>query len=119
MAELVGAEARHQATLGALYEGVSGCRLSPAFPAGILAVDPDEIVMEGGLSLAQALAWSQEKSLTEILELAMTLELNAYDRYLAFRREAEDVDVRRVFEVISDEEKRHLERLTRAYEENL
>jgi rubrerythrin len=75
--------------------------------------------MEGGLSLAQALAWSQEKSLAEILELAMTLELNAYDRYLAFRREAEDVDVRRVFEVISDEEKRHLERLTRAYEDNL
>ncbi|OHB25643.1 MAG: hypothetical protein A2X84_05490 [Desulfuromonadaceae bacterium GWC2_58_13] len=119
MRDLVGAEGRHKATLAALYEGVSGRRANPGFPAGILEEEPDEVVMEGGLTLSAALAWSHGKSLAEILELAMALELNAYDRYLMLRRKAEDDTVRRVFEVISDEEKRHLERLTKLYEEGL
>ncbi|WP_432821620.1 rhodanese-like domain-containing protein [Trichloromonas sp.] len=117
--ELAGDEERHQATLMAIYEGVSGRKAGSGFPAGILSEEPGESVMEGGLSLCEALAWSHSKPMVEILELAMALELNAYDRYLVLWREAEDDGVRRVFEVFSDEEKRHLERLTKVYEAGL
>jgi len=119
MSELGEAEARHQATLAALYQGIAGVDAVPDFPVGILDEEPEGPMLEGGLTLAEVREWGRDKEAADILELGMAMELNAYDRYLLLRRQAKDESVRRVFEVISDEEKHHLERLSAAYEENL
>jgi sulfur-carrier protein adenylyltransferase/sulfurtransferase len=104
--ELASAEEGHQATLLALYEGLTGRPVPKGFPAGVLALETAE--MEGGVQLEAALAWAQGRSIRAILEYAMVLEANAFDRYLYLRRELIDENARRVFEILSDEEKRHL-----------
>ena len=119
MTELGVAEERHQATLVALYQGIAGVDAVPDFPVGILAEVPEETMLEGGMTLAEVREWGRDKAAADILELGMAMELNAYDRYLLLRRQAEDESVRRAFEVVSDEEKHHLERLSAVYEENL
>jgi sulfur-carrier protein adenylyltransferase/sulfurtransferase len=101
-------EEHHQATLLALYEGLTGRRATPDFPADVLAAMPEEKLIEGGVPLRRALELIEGRGRQEILELAIALETDAYDRYLLLRRELEDENSRRVFEVLSDEEKRHL-----------
>jgi len=110
--ELVGAEERHKATLVALYEALAGRPAGGDFPRGVLDAEPDEQLMEGGVSVEKALGWMQGKQLRDILELAVSIESNAYDRYLLLRRELPGEDSRRVFEVLSDEEHRHLKKLS-------
>lgn len=107
--ELVAAEEGHQATLLALYEGLTGRPAPRDFPAGIIQEGTEE--MEGGVPLPTALAWAEGRPLHDILEYAIALEANAFDRYLYLRRELTDENARRVFEVLSDEEKRHLRKL--------
>jgi sulfur-carrier protein adenylyltransferase/sulfurtransferase len=107
--ELAAAEEGHQATLLALYEGLTGRPAPKDFPAGIVQETTEE--MEGGVPLPTALTWAEGRPLQDILEYAMTLEANAFDRYLYLRRELADDNARRVFEVLSDEEKRHLRKL--------
>lgn len=106
--ELAAAEAGHQATLLALYEGLTGRPAPPDFPAAVLCGEGEMTEMEGGAQLAAALAWAKGRPIRTILEYAMHLEANALDRYLFLRRELADENARRVFEVLSDEEKRHL-----------
>lgn len=110
--ELVGAEERHKATLAALYEALAGRPAGGDFPRGLLDKEPDEQLMEGGVSVAKALDWMQGRQVRDILELAVSIESNAYDRYLVLRRELPSEDSRRVFEVLSDEEHRHLKKLS-------
>jgi len=109
--ELTAAESQHQRMLAALYEGLTKKKPDRDFPAGLLAEEPSVATMEGGILLEEALAWSEGKTLGEILELAVGVEANAYDRYLCLRRELKDENARRIFEVLSDEEKRHLKKL--------
>jgi rhodanese-related sulfurtransferase/rubrerythrin len=110
--ELSAAEEQHQRMLAALYEGLTKKKPGKDFPAGRLPEEPAEQIMEGGVRLAEALAWSEGKALEEVLELAIGIEANAYDRYLYLRRELQNENARRIFEVLSDEEKRHLKRLS-------
>ncbi|MBE0596126.1 MAG: hypothetical protein IH614_02510 [Desulfuromonadales bacterium] len=110
--ELVTAEEHHKVTLLSLYEGVSGHPAAADFPRGLLAQEPAGELMEGGMWVAEALEWTQGKQIRDILELAMSLETNAYDRYLLLRRQLPDENSRRVFEILSDEERRHLQKLT-------
>jgi rhodanese-related sulfurtransferase/rubrerythrin len=107
--ELAVAEEGHQATLLALYEGLTGRQAPADFPVGIIREVTEE--MEGGVPLQTALAWTQGRPIHDILRYAMILEANALDRYLFLRRELTDENARRVFEVLSDEEKRHLRKL--------
>ncbi|MGA7878589.1 MAG: ferritin family protein, partial [Desulfoferrobacter sp.] len=60
--------------------------------------------------------WASAKAEKDIVELAMALEANAYDRYLIMRRMFEKEDSKRVFDFLSEAEKQHLERLTEAFE---
>ncbi len=108
--ELAGAEEHHKATLTALYEGLTGKSAPPDFPAGICQGDGDG-VMEGGMLLSEALETARGMQIRQILEMAVRLETNAYDRYLLMRLELEDENARRVFEILSDEERRHLLKL--------
>ncbi len=110
--ELISAEEHHKGTLQALYEGMAGQPTAPDFPAGLPPV-ADEQWMEGGLRVAEAIEWTQGRQIRDILDLAVSLETNAYDRYLLLRRKLADENSRRVFEILSDEERRHLQKLER------
>jgi sulfur-carrier protein adenylyltransferase/sulfurtransferase len=103
--ELAAAEEGHQATLLALYEGLTGRPAPVDFPVGIVQ---EQAEMEGGVQLRDALAWAEGRPIRAILAYAMMLEANAFDRYLYLRRESADENARRIFEILSDEEKRHL-----------
>lgn len=114
--ELVLAEEQHKATLVAVYEGLTGKPSGASFPRGVLDAEPSGQLMEGGVSVPKALGWIRGRQIRDILELAISVETNAYDRYLILRRELENEHSRRVFEVLSDEERRHLTKLTRLLE---
>jgi sulfur-carrier protein adenylyltransferase/sulfurtransferase len=109
--ELVSAEEHHKSTLTAPYEGLTGKPVSADFPAGVLKEGEGEDLMEGGMRLSEALKSVQGMQIRHILEMAVRLETNAYDRYLLMRLELPDENARRVFEILSDEERRHLRKL--------
>jgi rhodanese-related sulfurtransferase/rubrerythrin len=114
--ELVEAEEKHKITLLSLYEALTGKTAEADFPRGIVDAGGRTQLMEGGMEVAAALEWTRGRQVRDILELAIGLETNAYDRYLTLRRELGDENSRRVFEVLSDEERRHLKKLTRHFE---
>ena len=108
--ELITAEEHHKDMLLSLYEGLSGRPAAAGFPAGLPPEPPGQF-MEGGMGVEEAIAWTRGRQIRDILELAMALETNAYDRYLLLSRELTDENSRRIFEVLSDEERRHLQKL--------
>jgi len=109
--DLTVAEEHHKATLVAVYEGLTG-RTAPAdFPHPVLAESAVEGFMEGGMKCEEAIEWARTRPVNAILELAMAVETNALDRYLHLHRNLPDENSRRVFEVLADEERRHLQRL--------
>lgn len=114
--ELAVAEVRHKEMLVSLYEGFAGKPAGFDFPEGVVPERPAEQYMEGGMRVEEALEWTRGRQVRDILELAIGLEAVAYDRYLILRRELGDEHSRRVFEVLSDEERRHLQKLTRLFE---
>ena len=65
-------------------------------------------MLEGGLPLAEALRWLPGKTAQQALELAISLEVNAYDRYQIMSRDAVDQEGRVVFGRLAREEKVHL-----------
>lgn len=116
--ELAGAEDSHVATLEAVYTGLTGLQPAEDFPAGCLppeAPAPGEL-MEGGMRVAEAIAWARERPLQDILDLAIGLETNALDRYLVLYRDLKDPNAQRVFEILADDERRHLRKLTQLLE---
>lgn len=67
--------------------------------------------MEGGMRVQEALDWSRSRRLPELLEMAISLESNAYDLYLKMAGRIEG-EGRELFLTLCEEEKQHLERLT-------
>jgi sulfur-carrier protein adenylyltransferase/sulfurtransferase len=116
-AELASAEERHEATLLDLYRELAGAPPHDGFPKSIISVENEDDVMEGGMRAAEALQWVQGKSTTEVLELSLALETNSYDLYLNMERRLKDEPSARVFRVLSEDEKQHLERLNSLLEE--
>ena len=114
--ELAVAEVRHKGMLVALYEGFAGKPAGDDFPDAAMPERPVDQYMEGGMRVKEALEWTQGRQIRDILDLAIGLEAVAYDRYLILRRELDDENARRVFEVLSDEERRHLQKLTRLFD---
>jgi rhodanese-related sulfurtransferase/rubrerythrin len=110
--ELARAEEKHKASLVAVYEGLSGHPAAADFPRGILPGEAGAGCMEGGYRVEDVLSWTRGKQVCALLELAVAIEAVAYDHYLILRRELPDENARRVFELLSDEEQRHLEKLT-------
>ena len=95
-----------------MYEELSGKPPTSEFPDTMISGKPAGDVMEGGMLISEALKWSKGKSLTEILELSISLETNSYDLYLKMERKVESRNSKQVFETLSKEEKKHLEQLT-------
>jgi rubrerythrin len=117
--DLFTAEERHQASLLKLYQGLTGSTSTSGFPGSIISLEQEGDVMEGGLRLSEVLAWAKEKSVVEILELSISSETNAYDLYIKMERQMKDHRSAQVFQVLSSEEKQHLERLSKLLEEKI
>lgn len=109
--DLVAAEEHHKATLLAVYEALRGASTPADFPQCEIGEVAEEGYMEGGMTVVEAVDWVRRKPAGQILELAMAVETNALDRYLFLHRRLPDENSRRVFEVLADEERRHLKRL--------
>ncbi|MBI5848046.1 MAG: hypothetical protein HZB31_08885 [Nitrospirae bacterium] len=102
---LAKAEESHEKTLAELYKTFSGgSALKEKLPA-----QKNEF-MEGGVRVDESLLWARDKDVTSILEFAISLETNSYDLYIKMGRRFEG-DARKVFSLLGNEEKKHLERL--------
>ncbi len=116
---LAAAEHQHGKALVKLYGESVGKEPGADFPSRILPLLPEEQFMEGGMRLAEALSWSEKRDIKDILELAISLESRAYDRFNHMRERFEDEKVRCIFNLLAAEEKVHLESLTRFFERRL
>jgi rubrerythrin len=113
---LAGAEAGHEAMLLTLFQEVTGDRLVAKIPDKFSpGIVPGE-VMEGGMRVDHALAWTTGRGISDILDLSMSVESYSYDLYLKMERTLTDGNARRVFLVLSGEEKKHLERMAELIE---
>jgi sulfur-carrier protein adenylyltransferase/sulfurtransferase len=117
--ELSKAEEKHQASLAKLYRELWGRPFDSEFPKTLIREEPSGERMEGGVLLREALQWAEKKVLKEILELSISLESNAYDLYLKMERKMESENAKKVFKVLSAEEKHHLEQLASLLEKKL
>ena len=114
--QLTTAEEHHKASLVDLYKAFSGSEPGPDFPWSVVAIDPAEDVMEGGMRVSEALEWVKGKGFEAVFELAIALETNAFDLYIKMGRQMKDDKSRQVFDQLSREEKKHLELLTDLFE---
>jgi rubrerythrin len=100
--DLVIAEEHHQSVLAELHHKLTG-RVADAGTPGE--------VMEGGMNVFEALNWARDKKLADVLDLAMSLEINSYDLYVKMGRRGSDAKANELFTQLSASEKEHLERL--------
>jgi len=108
---LVSAEINHEKHLLETYETLTGTkpdfeRLRTKFSGSL-----NGSVMEGGVPVKEALEWAKAKGVSESLELAMAMEVNALDLYIKMSKAIEDEKARQIFEKLSEEEQVHLEKL--------
>ncbi|MEJ2032460.1 MAG: ferritin family protein [Deltaproteobacteria bacterium] len=108
--QLTEAEDAHKHSLLASYEHLTGRRADPTICIQKMGM-AEEGIMEGGIPVKEALVWLQDREITEILDLAMGLEINAYDLYLKMGRRMEAEESGRIFAELAREEQHHLERL--------
>jgi rubrerythrin len=105
--DLVIAEEHHQSMLADLGQKLTTGAAGAAFPGTETPGD----VMEGGMKISEALNWVRGKELTDVLDLAISLETNSYDLYLKLARRGSDAKAKELFSLLSAGEKEHLERL--------
>jgi rubrerythrin len=108
---LVSAEKSHEKHLLVTYETLTGTQ--PDFTK-LRAKFSDNLkgaVMEGGVPLKEGLEWIKDKGVSESLQLAMAMEVNAYDLYIKMSKAIDDKQAQEIFEKLSEEEQVHLEKL--------
>ncbi|UCG39076.1 MAG: ferritin family protein [bacterium] len=110
--KLVQAEEHHKETLAILHMD-----LSPE-PVDRFVAGRQIIVLEGGMDMESALKWAEGRSAAQVLDLALGLESNAYDRYLKMLDAAPGDLAREVFRIIAAEEKEHLKKLSQLLDES-
>lgn len=108
---LAAAEEGHKDTLRDLYGQVSGQKGDPPEPDGVDAKD----TMEGGVSISKALAWAEGQKAIDVLEFAIAMEVNAYDRYLKVAQSLKDSKSEEILQRLAREEKAHLDRLLESF----
>jgi sulfur-carrier protein adenylyltransferase/sulfurtransferase len=109
--ELAAAEARHKETLYAIYLNLSGMTEDANFPGSVISFPADAEYMEGGVEVGKALDWARAKTPEEIVEYALSLEINSYDLHLKMEQRMKDDRSARMFASLAEEEKGHLNRL--------
>lgn len=106
---LVEVEEKHKLTLLQTYEQINKIGIQDEFPIK----DSLKGFMEGGISMEGVIEWLKDKNRTlqEVLELSMQIEMNSLDLYIKIFHEIDDMNVKKVFNILIDEEKTHLSRL--------
>ena len=102
---LARAEEHHEETLAAIHGKLSD------EPVDRFHRGQGNPILEGGVSMEEALSWAEGRTAEQILELTIGLEAKAYDRYLKMVDASENEDAKEVFRIIAKEEKEHLHRL--------
>jgi rubrerythrin len=105
--DLTAAEEHHKASLKGLLRKFAGEEV----PVSLASPDEAGDIMEGGMRVSRVLQWAAGKPLGMILELAMSLEANAYDLYIKMYEKIDDARSRSVFELLAGQEKLDLGRL--------
>jgi len=108
----------HKKSLSQLFQKISGQTAEDGFPTSILQRPPHK-VMAGCVSVPEAVNWSKDKGIADILDLLMALEANTFDLYLKLGRQVESDRARSVFIELSEEQTRHLEKLASIFEKTL
>jgi rhodanese-related sulfurtransferase/rubrerythrin len=108
----------HKKSLTQLYLKISGQTANENFPTSVLQRPPHR-VMAGCVSVSEAVNWSKNKDISDILDLLIALEANTFDLYLKLGRRVESDRARKVFMELSEEEARHLEKLSSIFEKTL
>ncbi len=116
--ELSADEEKHKSSLFKIYEKISLKEPDPGFPRSLVTLDPGSDYLEGGIVVKQALEWARGKDLKEILDFSLALEVNAIDLYIKMERRVAGKEAKEVFQILSNQEKNHLQRLTAAREKN-
>ncbi len=116
---LTRSEEDHKTILLKLFEEISGKTSNYEFPDRFIRGEERGDVMEGGMLVNQALSWSKDKLIKEILELCLALETNSYDLYLKMEQKTERDRAKQVFRTLSEEEKNHLNRLIPMFEKKM
>jgi sulfur-carrier protein adenylyltransferase/sulfurtransferase len=108
----------HKGSLSQLFEKITGQRAGDDFPTSVLQSPPHN-VMAGCVSVPEAVNWSKDKRIPDILDLLMALEANTFDLYLKLGRQVASDRARSAFMDLSEEEARHLEQLASIFEKTL
>jgi len=108
----------HKESLSQLFQKISGQATTEDFPTSVLQ-SPPQAVMAGCVSVSDAVNWSKNKNISDILDFLMALEANTFDLYLKLGRQVESDRARTVFMELSEEEARHLEQLSTFFEKTL
>jgi len=103
---LARAEEHHKDTLAAIHTD-----LSPE-PVDRYFRTQDKPILEGGMDMETALTWAEDRTARQVVELAIGLEANAYDRYLKMVDVSKNKDAKEMFRTIAKEEKFHLKKLS-------
>ncbi len=117
--ELAVAEILHQQSLLAAYGAVT--HLDFDFEphrqqlGGAIAGE----IMEGGIPVDKGLAWADERSVAEILDFAMAMEVNAYDLYVKMGRRVDAENAKQIFWTLAAEEQIHLQRFAKLLDNRL
>jgi rubrerythrin len=109
---LISSEEHHKATLSKLFQQIAGDEYRSKSPESLVPAGSVGEVMEGGMRVDEALAWIEGKDIADILDLSISLESNAFDLYIKMERSAGDEHSKRVFHVLSEEERQHLNQMT-------
>lgn len=116
--DLAWAEEAHLAMLRKLFEDLAGHPAGEEFPSAVIDLDPrEEAIMEGGISVRKALAWAGDKTLREVLEMAIGIETVAYDRYLFMLERLQGKQEQEVFRALAGVEQRHLDTVSARLDE--
>ena len=113
---LVSAEKNHEKHLLETYVHLTGNQPDFEKLRGKFSDSLSGTVMEGGISVKDGLDWIKDKGAFETLELAMSMEVNAFDLYIKMSRAIEDDLARKIFKKLSEEEQVHLEKLAELLE---
>ncbi|MGA2955219.1 MAG: ferritin family protein [Thermodesulfobacteriota bacterium] len=110
--ELLADEEGHKTSLFKLHQTLSGQKPDPGFPRSLINIEPGIEYLEGGMLLSEALEWVRGKEVRETLDLSISLEVNAVDLYIKMERKVKEKEARQVFQALSNQERKHLKRLS-------
>jgi rubrerythrin len=108
----------HKESLARLYQQIVNQPAGDNFPFSVLNKPPHH-VMAGCVSVPEAVRWSKDRSMAEILDLMMALEANTLDVFLKLGRQVPDDRAKSTFVKLSEEEVRHLEQLASLFDRSI